>query len=122
MTSVTLDTFEENLKQAYWAEASIKEMAIYNQNLQQAQMQARTSSLGHSQQRPQQQFQHHQRSQQQYQQQAKRPKAGHAAGVHCDHCGRQHPSVECRWLTGGCFECGLMGIRLKTALGSKDRV
>ena len=34
VTSVTLATYEENLKRAYWVEESIREKAGYNQNLQ----------------------------------------------------------------------------------------
>lgn len=33
-TSITLDTYEANLKRAYWAEESNIEEALYNQSLQ----------------------------------------------------------------------------------------
>ena len=35
VTSVTLTTYEENLKRAYWAEETIREKALYVQNLRQ---------------------------------------------------------------------------------------
>ena len=62
VTSITLPTYEENLKHAYWAEESIWRKTLYAQQLQQRQIQTRTPSPG--------QYQHQQRQpQQQYQQQ-----------------------------------------------------
>ena len=57
VTSVTLPTYEENLKRAYWAKESIRRKTLYAQQLQQGQMQAGTQSSGQFQQRqPQQQY------------------------------------------------------------------
>ena len=101
VTSVTLPTYEENLKHAYWAEESIRRKTLYAHQLQQAQMQARTPSLR--------QYQHQQHSpqHQQYQQQAKRPKSDQSCKVYCMHCGKDsHLSTNCRWKSGTCFGCG----------------
>ncbi|XXG89231.1 hypothetical protein AAC387_Pa12g1283 [Persea americana] len=90
VTSVTLDTFEENLRRAYWAEKSIREEAIYKQKLQQTQTQNRsqnTISYQQQQQRPQ---------LQQYQQQAKRPRTDQVQRSRCQHCNKNHQTSECR--------------------------
>ena len=57
-TSVTLSTYEENLKRAYWAEESIRKKTLYAQQLQQVQIQLKCKSSRQFQHRPQQQYQH----------------------------------------------------------------
>ena len=105
VTSVTLDTFEENLRRAYWVEESIREKALYKQKLQQNQMQTKsTGSYQQQQQRPQ---------QQQYQQQSKKPRTDQGQRARCQHCHKNHPTSECRWKTGACFECGQQGHLVK---------
>ena len=106
VTSVTLPTYEENLKRACWAEESIQRKSLYAQWLQQGQMQARTPSPGqyqHQQHSPQRQYQ------QWYLQQAKRPKSGQPCKVYCVHCRKDlHPSTDCRWKSRACFGCGTL--------------
>ena len=116
VTGVTLAIYEENLKRAYWAEESIREKAAYNQTIRQSQTQSKapTGYQQQYQQRPQQQYQ--QRTQQS-QQQAKRPRFDQSQTqgqrLRCVHCGKNHPSTECRVMSGACFECGLQGHQVK---------
>ena len=121
VTSVTLHTYEENLKRAYWAEECIRKKALYAQQLQQMQIQAKSQSPGQFQQRPQQQYQHQQRSQQPYQQQAKRPRSDQAQRVSCVHCGKGHLSAECRWMSGACYDCGKFDHKVRDCPGKKDQ-
>jgi hypothetical protein len=30
-------------------------------------------------------------------------------GKQCEHCGKPHETIKCRWVTGGCFKCGKVG-------------
>ena len=52
VTSITLRTYEENLKRAYWAEKSIRKKTLYTPQLQQVQIQAKSQSSGQFQQHP----------------------------------------------------------------------
>ena len=53
VTSVTLPTYVENLKRAYWNKESIQKKILYTQQLQQALVQTKNQSSGQFKQHPQ---------------------------------------------------------------------